>query len=235
MYEKLLWFNPDIQFLFHGNIVEYDMRAMSISISEQYGLLDKETLDLLKLLPKDQRTKKIGLIQRDDKDFSQKLISSELTTRQKFLDSNNLDNSNIISLHSDACVFNSRKKIKNVIDGVEFKHVNTWTSYMNFKGIEMFYNDGVITYKGIPKESLNQHTLGIHKYLLNVFDKIENFDPGILKYLSKFQMKYLQDKLPDYFYTPFGRVGDYKMSNLELFAFVANVVIQEMKGQRNYE
>jgi hypothetical protein len=25
------------------------------------------------------------------------------------------------------------------------------------------------------------------------------------------------------------------MSNLELFAFVANVVIQEMKGQRNYE
>ena len=230
MYEKLLWFNPNIQYMFHGNIVEYDMRAMSISISEQYGLLDKETLDLLKLLPKDQRTRRIGLIQRDDKDFSQKLIQSELMTRQKFLDINGLDDSNIISLHSDACVFNSRKKITNIIDGVEFKHVNTWTSYINYKGIEMFYNDGVITYKGIPKEALNQHTLGIHKYLINVFDKVENFDPNILKYLSRFQMKYLQDKLPDYFYNPFGRTGNYKMSNLELFAYIANIVLNEMKG-----
>ena len=234
MNEKLLWFNPNIQFMFHGNIVEYDMKAMSISISERYGLLDKETLDVLKLLPKEERTRRVGLIQRDNKEFSQKLIASELDTRKKFLEANNLDESNVISLHSDACVFNSRKRIKNVIDGVEFKHANTWTSYMNYKGIEMFYNDGVITYKGIPKESLNQHTLGIHQYLLNVFDKVENFDPTILKYLSKFQTKYLQDKLPDYFYNAFGRTGDYKMSNLDLFAFVANVVIQEMKGQKRY-
>ena len=225
MNEKLLWFNPNIQFMFHSNIVEYDMRAMSISISEQYGLLDDETIKLLKLMPKEQRTRKIGLIQRDDKDFSKKLIDSELNTRKKFLELNNLDESNVISLHSDACIFNSRKKIINVIDGIEFKHANTWTSYMNYKGIEMFYNDGVITYKGIPKESLNQHTLGIHKYLLNVFDKIENFDSNILQYLSKFQMMYLQDRLPNYYYNAFGRNGDYKMSNLELFAFVANVVL----------
>jgi hypothetical protein len=230
MNEKLLWFNPNIQFMFHSNIVEYDMRAMSISISEQYGLLDDETIKLLKLMPKEQRTRKIGLIQRDDKDFSKKLIDSELNTRKKFLELNNLDESNVISLHSDACIFNSRKKIINVIDGIEFKHANTWTSYMNYKGIEMFYNDGVITYKGIPKESLNQHTLGIHKYLLNVFDKIENFDSNILQYLSKFQMMYLQDRLPNYYYNAFGRNGDYKMSNLELFAFVANVVLHEMKG-----
>ena len=235
MHEKLLWFNPNIQFMFHGNIVEYDMKAMSVSISEQYGLLDNETIELLKLLPKDQRTRKIGLIQRDDKDFSQRLINSELNTRKKFLEMNHLDESTIISLHSDACVFNSRKKIKNVIDGIEFRHVDTWTSYINYKGIEMFYNDGVITYKGVPKELLNQHTLGIHKYLLNVFDKVENYDPDVLRYLSKFQMRYLQDKLPDYFYNPFGRKGEYKISNLELFAFIANVVIQEMKGQRNYE
>jgi hypothetical protein len=33
MYEKLLWTNPNIQYMFHSNIVEYDMRAMSVSIS----------------------------------------------------------------------------------------------------------------------------------------------------------------------------------------------------------
>lgn len=230
MNEKLMWFNPDIQFMFHSNIVEYDMRAMSVSISEKYGLLDEETIRVLKLLPKEQRTKRVGLLQKDDKNYSERLIQCELETRRKFLETNGLDETNVISLHSDACIFNSKKKVINNIEGIEFKHANTWTAYMIYKGIEMFYADGVITYKGIPKEMLNKHTLGIHKYLCTVFDKVENYDPEILDFLSKFQRKYLQDKLQDFFYIPFGRVGDYKMSNLGLLSFVAKVVLEEMKG-----
>ena len=230
MNEKLLWFNDNISYLFHANIMEYDMKAMSVSISERYNLLDEETIRILKLLPKDQRTKKIGLMQRDNKEFSDNLISCELETRRKFLEINNLDESNVLSLHSDACIFNSKRQIINNIEGVEFKHVNTWSSYMKYKNVEMFFNDGVITYKGIPKDMLNQHTLGIHKYLCNVFDKLENYDRSILEFLSKFQTKYLQDKLPDYYYIPFGKTGNFKMTNLSLFAFIANVTISEMKG-----
>jgi hypothetical protein len=230
MNEKLMWFNPDIQFMFHSNIVEYDMRAMSVSISEKYGLLDEETIRVLKLLPKEQRTKRVGLLQKDDKNYSERLIQCELETRRKFLETNGLDETNVISLHSEACIFNSKKKVINNIEGIEFKHANTWTAYMIYKGIEMFYADGVITYKGIPKEMLNKHTLGIHKYLCTVFDKVENYDPEILDFLSKFQRRYLQDKLQDFFYIPFGRMGDYKMSNLGLLSFVAKVVLEEMKG-----
>lgn len=230
MNEKLMWFNPNIQYMFHSNIVEYDMRAMSVSISEKYGLLDDETIRILKLLPKEQRTKKIGLLQRDNKEFSQQLLSCELETRRKFLELNGLDETNVLSLHSDACIFNSKKKITNIIDGVEFKHVNVWTSYIKFNGIEMFYVDGVITYKGIPKDMLNRHTLGIHKYLLNVFDKVENYDPSILDFLSKFQRRYIQDKFPEYYYFPFGRTGEMKNTNFALFSFIANVVLSEMKG-----
>lgn len=230
MNEKLLWFNPNIQFMFHSNIVEYDMRAMSVSISEKYGLLDDETIRVLKLLPKDQRTKRVGLLQRDNKEYSEQLISCELETRRKFLEMNGLDESNVLSLHSDACIFNSKKKIINNIEGIEFKHVDTWSAYMIYKGIEMFYSDGTLTYKGIPKEMLNRHTLGIHRYLCNVFDKVENYDPNILDFLAKFQRRYLQDKLPDYYYIPFGRTGEPKMGNLGLFSFVAKVVLEEMKG-----
>lgn len=230
MNEKLMWFNPDIQFMFHSNIVEYDMKAMSVSISEKYGLLDEETIRVLKLLPKEQRTKRVGLLQKDDKNYSERLIQCELETRRKFLETNGLNETNVISLHSDACIFNSKKKVINNIEGIEFKHANTWTAYMIYKGIEMFYADGVITYKGIPKEMLNKHTLGIHKYLCTVFDKVENYDPEILDFLSKFQRRYLQDKLQDFFYIPFGRMGDYKMSNLGLLSFVAKVVLEEMKG-----
>lgn len=230
MNEKLTWFNDKIQYMFHSNIVEYDMRAMSVSISEKYKLLDDETIKILKLLPKDQRTRKMGLIQRDDKEFSKQLISCELETRRKFLEINGLDETNVLSLHSDACIFNSKKKVINNIDGIEFKHENTWTSYIKYKNIEMFYENGVIVYKGIPKDMLNQHTLGIHKYLCNVFDKLENYDPSILDFIYKFQSKYLQDKLPEYYYIPFGKTGNFKMSNLSLLSFIANVALSEMKG-----
>lgn len=230
MNEKLTWFNDKIQYLFHSNIVEYDMRAMSVSISEKYKLLDDETIKILKLLPKDQRTRKMGLIQRDDKEFSKQLISCELETRRKFLEINGLDETNVLSLHSDACIFNSKKKVINNIDGIEFKHENTWTSYIKYKNIEMFYENGVIVYKGIPKDMLNQHTLGIHKYLCNVFDKLENYDPSVLDFIYKFQSKYLQDKLPEYYYLPFGKTGNFKMSNLSLLSFIANVALSEMKG-----
>jgi hypothetical protein len=230
MNEKLMWFNPDIQFMFHANIVEYDMKAMSVSISERYNLLDKPIIERLKRMPKEQRTREVGLMQRDNKEYSQRLIQCELETRRKFLEINNLDESNVVSLHSDACIFNSKKRIINNIEGVEFKHANTWSSYMRFKGIEMFYDGEVLEYKGVVKELLNQHTLGIHKYLCEVFNKLESYDGSVIDFISRFQMRYLQDRLPEQYYTSFGRVGEYKMSNLELFAFIANVVMKEVSG-----
>lgn len=229
MHDKLLWFNDNIQFMFHRNIVEYDMVAASISVSERYHLLDDSTIQQLKLLPKEKRTKRVGLLQRDDKQYSEQLISGIIETRRKFIETNNLNEESVLSLHSDAILFSSNKKIITNIEGVEFKHKHTWSSYMRYKGIEMFYADSYITYKNIPQDMLNQHTLGINKFLREVFDKIENYDYSVLKYLSKFEKMYLQDKLPEYFYIPFGRNGVYKMDNLELFAFIANIVLMEVR------
>jgi hypothetical protein len=77
---------------------------------------------------------------------------------------------------------------------------------------------------------LGQHTLGVHAYLLNVFDKIENYDSDILDFLAKFESKYLQYRLPDQYYLPFGKMGEYQMTNLSLFGFIAKVVLSEMRG-----
>lgn len=230
MHEKLMWFNDRIQYMFHQNIVEYDMNAASVSVAERFQLLDNDTIQQLKLLPKEKRTRKIGLMQRDDKEFSQQLLSGIVEIRRKFIETNHLDEKSILSLHSDAVFLSSKKKIVSEIEGVSFKHANTWTAYIRYKNIEMFYSDGYITYKGIPKDMVHQHTLGINKYLCNIFDKIENYDMSVLSYMSKFQKQYLQDKLPEYFYLPFGRNGTYKMDNLELFAFIANIVLSEVRS-----
>jgi hypothetical protein len=230
MHEKLLWTNPDIQFLFHGNIMEYDMVAASLSVSRRFQLLDNDLIEQLNLLPKKERTKRVGLLQRDDKIYSEKLLQGFIQIRKTFLENNSLTEEDVLSLHSDACLFHSRKKIQTNADGVEFRKKGQWTSYMRFHNIEMFYGDGTIEYKNVNKDMLMEHTMGINMYLSKVFQMVENYDENVLKYLSRMQMDYLQDRLPQYWYPAFGKIDQYKTYNLKLFAFVANVVVQEMRS-----
>lgn len=229
MYSKLLWPNPDMDYVLRQNIVEYDMQSASLSVSRRFHLIGDEILDRLELMPKDKRTKQVGLMQRDDKVFSEKLIDAILQTRKEFLECNQLDEKNIVTLHSDAVIFVQKHPIKDSIDGVPFVKKNAWSSYIRYGRVEMFYDNGVITYKGIPKQMLQQHTLGINQYLLTVFEKLEEYDDRLFPYLRKFQRQYLQDKLPEYFYIPFGNTGKFKTENLKLLSYIARITMQEMR------
>lgn len=226
--DKLLCYNDNIQYIFDQNIVEYDMVAASLSISERYKLIPQQEIDNMKLMTKENRTRLIGLRQRDDKIFSQQLLSGIVKTRQKFIDDNKLNDNNILVLHSDAVIFSSKKKIINNIEGVEFINKKSWTSYIRYNKVEIYYKNGCIDYKGIPQDMIKQHTLGLHKYFLKIFDMMENHDIDILSFLNKFQSDYLRDKLNEFYYIPFGKNGIYKMDNLSLLAYIANIVLNEV-------
>lgn len=226
---KLMVFNENIDYLFHANIVECDMVAASVSVCERYKLLDSTTIEWLKLLPKEKRTIEMGMIQKNQS-FSEKMINGILETRLEFIEENNIKDEDILSLHSDALFINMKHEIKDNIGGVEFKLKNRYLGYMKYdKRIEMFYTGDVIDFKQIPIDLIHQHTLGINKYLLNIFNKIDNYDETILDYITKFNTRYLQNKLPDYYYNSFGKVGAFKIENLQLFGYIANVVLKEMR------
>jgi hypothetical protein len=229
-YDRMIWYNNDIQFMFHNNILEYDMNAASLSLAERFKLLPKETIERLKRLDKKNRVIQTGLIRRDDKEFSVEVDKKLIYVRNEFIQENGILPNDLISLHSDAVIFASKKKIKDKIDGIQFKESNRSTGYMNYKKLEMFYNNDYITYKGASQQLLQQHTMGINKYLIKIFKYIEDYDPRVLKYMSRFQKQYLQDQFPEFMYTKFGSIGDFKYGNLDLFGFVAKVVIKEMGG-----
>lgn len=230
MYSKTLWENPDIQYMFNQNIVEYDMQSASLSISRRFKLLDDNWLDQLERMPKEKRTKLIGLKQRDDKEYSERMINGILQTRKEFIETNNLSSDDIITLHSDALMFVQKHVITDNIHGVPFIKKNTWSSYIRYGRVEMFYNNGVIDYKGIPKQMLQQHTLGMCQYLLTIFQLIEDNDlEGIMRFVRKFQKQYLQDKLPEYYYTAFGNTGKYKTENMKLLTFIVKIILKEMR------
>jgi hypothetical protein len=206
------------------------MVASALSVCELYHLLEPTVLEQFRLLPKEQYTRKIGLMQRDNKEFSDALLNGQRAIRKKFIEVNGLSEQNILSLHSDAVRFFTKKKIINVIDGVTFRHDKTWSSYIRYDKIEMMYDDESITFKQVEPAILNRHTLSICRYLLNVFYKVNNYERSIISDLAKFQTQYLQRKLRDEYYLSFGRInGKHLVDNLQLFAFITNIVVKEVR------
>lgn len=225
------FFNENIEYTFDSNIVEYDMIAANLSVIKALHLLDVPKIQQLELLPKDKLKVQVGLIQRDNKEFSEALCSGTLYFRKLFIEANNLSERNILSMHNDAVIFISKKKIiTQVDDHVNFRCDGTWESYIRYKNLEMFYGNEILGQKGFIKEMWNQHTLGLCKYLLNVFNKLNNYDPTIIQDLRKFQTVYLQDKLPEYYYVAFGRPGPFKLANLQFTAFITNIALKEVRG-----
>jgi hypothetical protein len=82
--------------------------------------------------------------------------------------------------------------------------------------------------KNVGKDKIQEHTFGLNKYMIKVIGDIEAYDKNVLKYMRKFQQQYLQDKLPEYYYSAFAKIGDFKTTNLELFGLMANIVIREV-------
>lgn len=228
--DKMIWINDKIQAMFHQNILEYDMNAASLSLAERFGLLPKETIQMLKCMPKKDRVIKTGYIRRDNKEFSVEVDKKLREVRYKFMEENNIDESSLLSVHSDAIIFASRKEIKDNIDGIQFKRASKSIAYLNYNRVEIFYDGDIISYKGVPDEMIKQHTLGMNKYLLKIFQYVNDYDTKVLDYMSKFQKNYLQDQYQEFFYHPFCKLGGkYKTSNLEFLAFIANVVMNEIK------
>jgi hypothetical protein len=209
------------------------MSQASVSVCERFKLLDDSTIQRLKLMSKRQRTVEMGLMQRDNKEFSEQLLRGIRDIRRKFIQVNELTEEDILTIHSDAIFFIMKKDIVDEIEGIKFKRKNTWTSFIRYDKVEMFYDgNGVITYKGVPHELLDTHTLGLNKYMLKIFEMIENYDSSILQFISKFQKNYLQDKLPDFYYIAFGKRGEYKVHNMKLLSYIASIALVESKSWR---
>ena len=76
---------------------------------------------------------------------------------------------------------------------------------------------------------MKQQSIGMNTYILNILKKVDNYDDTVIYTMAKFQRDYLQDKLPEYFYQPFGKMGPYKFENLNFLAFLTNAVLREVK------
>lgn len=192
LYEKSLYLNRDIDYLFNNEIIEYDMREAGYSLIREYKLLSNDVIDKLSKYSKDKRTIRIGMIQRENNDFKNKLKEAFSEARKIFFNDNDLYEENILSIKKDA-IFVRNKRCKSIKFGnyIEFRPKNVYTSYMLLDNNEYYFNKRIVDVKGISEKKLKPHIDYMLDFLVEFVNLRESNN-------IKMTQKYLRDFL--YYY-----------------------------------
>lgn len=207
---KTTWLNPNIQYLFNDEIIEYDMRDAGFSLIKQYHLLPSEKISELEKMGKGvERHIAVGKLQRDDKEFSKRLLNKFAEVRTIFISANNIDDNNIISVKKDA-IFTIGHCNRLKFGNVEFTAKNFYTSYMRFPEInnmEIYYSKNNMDIKGMGDHAINRHRLYMFEFIRSIIGMIENNNPRAKRMIVSFINEYKSQELDEEYYVEFNNMS----------------------------
>ena len=216
--------NPNIPYIFNREIIEYDLKEAGYSIVREFNLLDDKRLGVLDTLDKTSRHVKLGIYQRDDKDFKENYIKAFSIARRFFIEDNNLTKDDIISIKKDALFICKRCEHQKFGKYLHFRPKNIYTSYIRLDNkLELYYSKDKLDVKGIKDEYLELHKDYIIKFIKTYFNKIETEDSkSVLNYVRRYIDKYKNKELEVGYYRTFD-----KRSVIEFNDYVDSYVLTE--------
>lgn len=225
---KSTWLNPNIEYLFNDDIIEYDIHDAGFSLIQQYQLLPPEKIKELERIPKGiQRHIQVGVLQRDDKEFSKRLTEKFTEVRALFMMMNQLKDDSIISVKKDA-IYTIGKVKRTTFGKVKFMEKNHYSSYIRFPDItnlELYYGENGIDVKGMGDAAVNRHRLYMLEFLRKTIKSIEEQDSSVKRKFMRFFNQYKFDELDEEFYIEFNNVS---RDQNKLFNY-ANLLIPLLK------
>lgn len=225
---KSTWLNPNIEYLFNDDIIEYDIHDAGFSLIQQYQLLPPEKIKELERIPRGiQRHIQVGVLQRDDKEFSKRLTEKFTEVRALFMMMNQLKDDSIISVKKDA-IYTIGKVKRTTFGKVKFMEKNHYSSYIRFPDInnlELYYGENGIDVKGMGDAAVNRHRLYMLEFLRKTIKSIEEQDSSVKRKFMRFFNQYKFDELDEEFYIEFNNVS---RDQNKLFNY-ANLLIPLLK------
>lgn len=206
--------NPNIFYLFNTEIIEYDIKSAGMNISRAFNLITKDEYEKLSSMPKDKRVKELGLKQRNDPEFTSNLKEAFARVRKLFIESNNLEESDIISIKKDAFFVTKRCFNTSFLDYIEFKEKNNYSSYIHLnRKIELYYNTDKLDVKGIGDKKLKLHEDYMLSFLKKFINKMENNEGvKVIDFLRRFIDKYKGKELESGYYRRFDGLSEFDVN-----------------------
>lgn len=208
--QKTTWLNPNIDYIFNTEIIEYDIKDAGFNLIKQYKLLPPEKIQELEKLGKGfERHKQVGLLQRDDREFSDSLLKKFAEIRAIFINMNNLTDNDIISVKKDA-IFIIGHVNKTKFGKIEFAQKNVYSSYIRFPNIqnlEIYYSNMGLEIKGMSDNAMNRHRLYMFDFLYKTIALIEDHSSSVKRSTIKFIEEYKHGDLEDGYYLEFNNMS----------------------------
>lgn len=192
------------------NIYEYDIYKANISCLLEMGEINQEQYDMLKDIPKVERSKFVNAFERLEKDTAtdyRKFVEKAL---EKFKKLNDIKEENIIEIAFDAIWLDKEVDNLQVTENIKFTCKRKATSILEIKKVKFYFNsnDNTFFQKGLGKKESPWFDI-IKEYMkLSEIGDIKN----LTEFINKFKEKYTNKELDDNFYQ---RLIP-KMENLEL-------------------
>ena len=204
------YYTLNIPYILSRYIREYDISKANINILLYKNYIDINIYDLLYNMEKKEREIYIGKwIQKEP--IIQNIISDGiLEMRRLFVASNNICDSDILSIKNDAIYIVD--KIANVtkFNNIEFVLKNCYTTYIKLGKYEIYYTfNSVNDTESIDIKGINDNTLYLHEnhiisFICQILYELENGNlKNIFSYFNTFFNDYINMKLDLGFYREF--------------------------------
>lgn len=180
------------------NIYEYDIYKANISCLLEMGEINQEQYNMLKDIPKVERSKFVNTFERLEKETATDYRKFVVIALEKFKKLNNIKKENIIEIAFDAIWIDKEVYNLQVTENIKFTCKRKASSILEIGKVKFYYNSNNNTFfqRGLgKKESLWFEIIKEYMRLLEKEDA-ENLN----KFIFDFKEKYTNKKLDKEFY-----------------------------------
>ncbi len=192
------------------SIYEYDIHKANISCLLEMGEISKEQYEMLKDIPKDERSKFVAAFEKLEKDTAKDYRKFVNIALEKFKNLNDISEKNILEIAFDAIWIDKEVNNLEITENIRFTCKRKASSILEIGKVKFYFNstDNTFFQRGLGKKESPWFEI-IKEYMnLSEIGDTENSN----RFITNFKEKYINKKLNKEFYQ---RLIP-KMDNVEL-------------------
>lgn len=180
------------------SIYEYDIHKANISCLLEMGEISKEQYEMLKDIPKDERSKFVAAFEKLEKDTAKDYRKFVNIALEKFKNLNDISEKNILEIAFDAIWIDKEVNNLEVTENIRFTCKRKASSILEIGKVKFYFNsmDNTFFQRGLGKKESTWFEI-IKEYMrLSEIGDTEHLN----KFISNFKEKYINKKLNKEFY-----------------------------------
>ena len=197
------------------NVYEYDIHKANISCLLEMGEISKKQYDMLKDIPKDERSKFVAAFEKLEKDTAKDYRKFVEIALEKFKKFNDIREENVLEIAFDAIWIDKEVSKLQVTENIRFTCKRKASSMLEIRKVKFYFNsaDDSFFQRGLGQKESPWFDI-IKEYMK--LSEIENREI-LSKFINDFNEKYISKSLDEKFYQ---RLIP-KMDNLEIIEILS--------------